>query len=38
MRLPNSKGAAVALFFVLAAAWIITIVTVQALQMANYGG
>ena len=37
MKLPNSKGAAVALFFILAAAWIITIVTVQALQAAHYG-
>jgi hypothetical protein len=33
----KSKGAAVALFFILAAAWIITIVTVQALQVAHYG-
>jgi hypothetical protein len=35
-KLPKSKGAAVALFFILAAAWIITIVTVQALQVAHY--
>lgn len=37
MKLPKSKRAAVALFFVLAAAWIITIVTVQVLQAAHYG-
>jgi hypothetical protein len=37
MKLPTSKGAAVALFFILAAAWIITIVTVQTLQAADYG-
>jgi hypothetical protein len=37
MKLPTSKGAAVALFFILAAAWIITIVTVQTLQAAHYG-
>jgi len=37
MKLPTSKGAAVALFFILAAAWIITIVTVQTLQTAHYG-
>lgn len=37
MKLPTSKGAAVALFFILAAAWIITIVTVQLLQQAHYG-
>jgi hypothetical protein len=37
MKLPNSKGAAVALFFILAAAWIVTIVTVQLLQSTHYG-
>jgi hypothetical protein len=37
VKLPNSKGAAVALFFILAAAWVVTIVTVQALQAAHYG-
>jgi hypothetical protein len=37
VKLRASKGAAVALFFVLAAAWIITIVTVQVLQAAHYG-
>jgi len=36
MKLPTSKGAAVALFFILAAAWIVTIVTVQSLQFAHY--
>jgi hypothetical protein len=37
VKLPTSKGAAVALFFILAAAWIVTIVTVQVLQAAHYG-
>ena len=36
-KLPKSKGAAVALFFTLAAAWIVTIFTVQMLQAAHYG-
>jgi Tfp pilus assembly protein PilX len=36
-KLPKSKGAGVALFFILAAAWIITIVSVQVLQSAHYG-
>jgi hypothetical protein len=36
MKLPKSQGAAVALFFVLAAAWIVTIVSVQVLQSAHY--
>lgn len=35
-KLPKSKGAAVALFFFLAAAWIVTIVTVELLQAAHY--
>lgn len=35
-KLPKSKGAAVALFFILAAAWIVTIVSVQMLQSAHY--
>jgi CHASE3 domain sensor protein len=35
-KLPKSQGAAVALFFVLAAAWIVTIVSVQVLQSAHY--
>lgn len=36
-KLPKSQGAAVALFFILAAAWIVTVVTVQMLQTAHYG-
>jgi CHASE3 domain sensor protein len=36
-KLPKSQGAAVALFFILAAAWIVTVVTVQMLQAAHYG-
>jgi hypothetical protein len=36
-KLLKSRGAAVALFFILAAAWIVTIVTVQLLQAAHYG-
>jgi hypothetical protein len=36
VKLPTSKGAAVALFFILAAAWIVTIVTVQSLQATQY--
>jgi hypothetical protein len=35
-KLPKSKGAAIALFFILAAAWIVTIVSVQVLQSAHY--
>lgn len=35
-KLPKSKGAAVVLFFILAVAWIVTIVTVQMLQAAHY--
>jgi hypothetical protein len=34
--LPKSRGAAVVLFFILAAAWIVTIVSVQVLQSAHY--
>jgi hypothetical protein len=37
LRIPTSKGAAVALFFILAAAWIVTIVTVQSLQATQHG-
>jgi hypothetical protein len=36
LKLPTSKGVAVALFFILAAAWIVTIVTVQSLQASQY--
>ena len=35
-KLAKSKGAAVALFFILAAAWIVTIITVEVLQAAHY--
>lgn len=36
-KLPTSKGAAVALFFILATLWIVTIVTIQLFQAAHYG-
>jgi hypothetical protein len=35
-KLPKSQGAAVALFFILAAAWIVTIVAVELFQAAHY--
>ena len=36
-KLPKSKGAGVALFFILAAAWIVTIITVELLQAVHHG-